>query len=131
MFLDASAMIAIIVREADANALESRLGQAAKVYTSPIAVYETVLGLARIGHISVGAANAMLDEFLQEVRVLVVPISADIGRSALAAFERYGKGRHQAALNMGDCFAYACARSIDVPLLCKGDDFPRTDLALG
>jgi len=130
MFLDASAIIAIIVREADADALGARLGQAATVYTSPIAIYEAVLGLARIGGISIGDAFVMLDKFLEELRVMIMPIHAEIGRGAVAAFERYGRGRHQAALNMGDCFAYACARSIDMPILCKGNDFPQTDVTL-
>jgi ribonuclease VapC len=131
MFLDASAIIAIIVREADADTLGARLARAASVYTSPIAVYEAVLGLARIGAISIGDARAVLDRFLEEVRALIVPIDTEIGRAAVQAFERYGKGRHQAALNMGDCFAYACACGIDVPLLCKGNDFPQTDVTLG
>ena len=129
MFLDASAMIAIIVREPDAEALASRLGQAADVHTSPIAVYETVLGLARIGAMSVRDAKATLDGFLEQVRALITQIDAEIGRAAIAAFERYGKGRHQAALNMGDCFAYACAQALDLPLLYKGNDFPQTDIA--
>lgn len=131
MFLDASAIIAIIVREPDGEAIGGRLGQAAVVYTSAIAVYETVLGLARIGDISIGDASVMVDDFLEEVRAVPVPIDAEMGRLAIAAFERYGRGRHQAALNMGDCFAYACARSMNVPLLCKGNDFPRTDVILG
>lgn len=53
----------------------------------------------------------MVDDFLAEVRAVPVPIDAEMGRIAIAAFERCGKGRHQAALNMGDCFAYA-ARSM-------------------
>lgn len=57
-------------------------------------------------------------------------IAIEIGGGAVSAFERFGKGRHRAALNMGDCFAYACARSADVPLLFKGNDFPRTDIAV-
>ena len=60
----------------------------------------------------------------------MVPITAEIGRGALSAFERYGTGRHPAALNMGDCFAYACARQLDMPLLFKGDDFPLTDITV-
>jgi len=47
---------------------------------------------------------------------------------AINAFDRYGKSRHPAALNFGDCFAYACARHAGVPLLYKGDDFPQTDI---
>jgi ribonuclease VapC len=59
----------------------------------------------------------------------VVPLTDEIGRVALDAFDRYGKGRgHPAQLNMGDCFAYACARVEGAPLLYKGDDFGRTDI---
>jgi ribonuclease VapC len=56
-----------------------------------------------------------------------MPIDAELGQMAIDAFERFGKGRHPAALNLGDCFAYACARRLDTALLCKGSDFPRTD----
>jgi ribonuclease VapC len=130
MFLDASAAIAIIAREGDAAALAGRLRQANEVHTSPIAVYETVLGLARLGRTSIQEAQAVLDRFLGEIRAQIMPITAEIGRSALSAFERYGRGRHPAALNMGDCFAYACARQLDIPLLFKGDDFPLTDITI-
>jgi ribonuclease VapC len=130
MFLDASAVIAIIARESDAAALAGRLRQANEVHTSPIAVYEAVLGLVRIGNTPIGDAQAVLDRFLEEMRAQIMPITAEIGRVALTAFERYGRGRHPAGLNMGDCFAYACARALDIPLLCKGDDFPLTDITL-
>jgi ribonuclease VapC len=130
MFLDASAAIAIIAREGDAAALAGRLRQANEVHTSPIAVYETVLGLARLGQISIQEAQAVLDRFLREIRAQNMPITVEIGRNALSAFERYGRGRHPAALNMGDCFAYACARQLDIPLLFKGDDFPLTDITI-
>jgi ribonuclease VapC len=130
MFLDASAAIAIIAREGDAAALAGRLRQANEVHTSPIAVYETVLGLARLGQTSIQEAQAVLDRFLGEIRAQIMPITAEIGRNALSAFERYGRGRHPAALNMGDCFAYACARQVDIPLLFKGDDFPLTDITI-
>jgi ribonuclease VapC len=53
---------------------------------------------------------------------------AEARTTALDAFERFGKGRHPAALNLGDCFAYACARLAGAPLLYKGDDFPQTDI---
>jgi ribonuclease VapC len=124
-------MIAIIVGETDAASLAARLGQAAQVSTSPIAVYEAVLGLARIGNTSIADATSVLDRFLVEVEAVIVPIDAACGRAAIAAFDRFGKRRHAAALNLGDCFAYACARALDVPILCKGNDFPQTDVALG
>lgn len=130
MFLDASAIIAILGRESDAASLAARLGQAAKVYVSPIVLYEAVLGLARIGNMSLADAETVLRRFLDEVDVETVPIDAALGRSALAAFDRFGKGRHRAGLNLGDCFAYACARGVDVPLLFKGGEFPQTDIAV-
>lgn len=129
MFLDASAMVAIVARESDADTLAARLNQAAEVYTSPLAIYESVLGVARRGNMSIPEATTLLDHFLEQVAVRVTPITAEIGRAAVTAFERYGKGRHPAALNMGDCFAYACARGLDRPLLFKGEDFPQTDIA--
>jgi ribonuclease VapC len=130
MFLDASAVIAIIVGEADAASLAARLGQAQQVITSPIAAYETALGLSRVGNISIADALSVLDSFLGEVGATLVPVDASCGRAALEAFDRFGKGHHPAALNLGDCFAYACAQQHQVPLLCKGEDFPQTDITL-
>lgn len=130
MFLDASAMVAILVEEDDAATLMNRLQQAAEVYTSPIAIYEATLGVVRARNIPVHAAEAILDRFVAEAAVRVIPITAEIGRAAVAAFARYGRGRHPAALNMGDCFAYASARSLGWPLLFKGDDFSQTDIAV-
>jgi ribonuclease VapC len=131
MFLDASAMTAVIVREDDGPALAARLAQAGSVHTSPIAIYEAVLAVARIRNTSAAGAQRIVDRFLSVARAEIVPITAEIGRGAVEAFERYGRGRHAARLNMGDCFAYACARSLDVPLLFKGDDFSQTDIAVG
>jgi ribonuclease VapC len=130
MFLDASAMVAILVEESDAASLTKRLEQSERPCTSPIAVYEAVAGVARVRSVTIRAAEAILDRFFDAARVQIVPITAEIGRGALSAFERYGRGRHPAALSMGDCFAYACARELDIPLLFKGDDFPLTDITI-
>jgi ribonuclease VapC len=107
-----------------------RLEQAAERRTSPIAIYEAVVGIARVCNVSIADAETVLDRFLEQTTIRVVPITAEIGRGALAAFQRYGRGRHPAALNMGDCFAYACARELELPILFKGEDFPLTDLAI-
>ncbi len=131
MFVDASAIVAILVGEGDGPALEARLDQPGAVFTSPIAIYEAVLGIVRILNVSVPVAQAEVDNFVGEAGAQVVSITAEIGRGAIRAFERFGRGRHPARLNMGDCFAYACARSLDVPLLFKGDDFSQTDIAVG
>lgn len=129
MFLDASAIIAILAREADAAALTARLEQAERISTSPVAVYETVLGLARIGNLGLSDAQSLLDRFLEETGAQIVPITNETARRALHAFDRFGKGRHSAGLNMGDCFAYACVEQLRAPLLYKGDDFPLTDVS--
>jgi ribonuclease VapC len=129
MFLDASAIVAIIAHEADAELLVGRLGEAFTTYTSPIAVYEAMLDLARAGGMSIDNASSLLDDFLHQASVRTVPITSETGRTAVAAFDRYGRGRHPAALNTGDCFAYACARELGVPLLYKGNDFAQTDIA--
>ena len=130
MFVDASAIIAILVEESGGAALARRLEQAAGRRTSPIAIYEAVVGIARICNVSIADAEAVLDRFLEQTTMRVVPITAEIGRGALAAFRRYGRGSHPAALNMGDCFAYACARELGLPILFKGEDFPLTDVAI-
>jgi ribonuclease VapC len=130
MFRDASAMIAILASEDDAASLAARLRQAQEVHTSAVAIYETVVGLARIGNAAMDATSAMVEAFLHEIKAQIVPIDGMTAREALAAFSRFGRGRHAAALNMGDCFAYACTHQLATNLLCKGNDFPRTDVEL-
>jgi ribonuclease VapC len=118
------------VRESDAAALAGQLCQANEVHTSPIAIYQAVLGLARLGNTSIQEAEAVLERFREEVQAQTMSISAEVDLSAIAAFDRFRKGRHPAGLNMGDCFACACANELDVPLLFKGDDFPLTDITI-
>ena len=130
MFIDASAMIAIIASEDDASSLAARLGQAREVQTSAVAVWEAVLGLARVLNITLDSATGLVDRLLRDANATVMPIDRETGLGALLAFARYGKGRHPAALNMGDCFAYACAHQLATTLLCKGNDFPQTDIEL-
>lgn len=129
MFVDASALVAILGEEADGLELAGRVHRAAHVHTSAIALYEAVVGLARAKRITIAEAQIALDQFIALSGAQIVPITAETGRAALAAFDRFGRGRHPARLNMGDCFAYACARGLGVPLLFKGDDFSQTDIA--
>jgi ribonuclease VapC len=95
-----------------------------------MAIFEAAAGLARIANGPVTDALALVDRFLSEISATVVAIDRDTGFAAVAAFDRFGKGRHAAGLNMGDCFAYACAKQLNASLLCKGNDFPRTDIGL-
>jgi ribonuclease VapC len=129
MFVDASAIVAILNREPEADIFAEAIEQNAGGLTSAIAVYEATLALCRIRHVTIEEAAADVHEFMSVAGVQHMPITATETRTALAAFARYGKGRgHPARLNMGDCFAYAMARNLGVPLLFKGDDFPRTDI---
>lgn len=130
MFVDASALTAIILGEVDAEAIEERLLEATTPrITSPLAIFETVLATAPKLRLALPAAETVVTEYL-EIWIAIVPITAEIGRVALAARARYGKGTGSPArLNLGDCFAYACAKAHGVPLLYKGDDFVHTDLA--
>lgn len=130
MFVDASAIVAILTREADADALADALDGATAPITSPIAIFEATLGLCRKRKASVAAAEADLRAFLEIAGISCVAITPDDATTALAAFARFGKGRgHPAQLNLGDCFAYAVARNHGMPVLFTGADFSETDIA--
>jgi ribonuclease VapC len=132
MFLDASAIVAIVVPEPDGRALSQALERDPDPITSPIAVFEAVTAVRRLKGTSIATALADVRSFLDVTGTRIVPITPDDGEQALQAYARYGKGQgHPAQLNMGDCFAYAMARSHDTALLYKGDDFARTDIPRG
>lgn len=123
MFVDASVIVAILAGESDAKTFEARINRAKKLFVSPIAIYEAALGLSRAADIKLEDAQTAVDRFIAETQATIVPVDEAIGAHALLAFSRFGKGRSPAKLNMGDCFAYACAKKLAVPLLFKGDDF--------
>ncbi len=128
MFVDASAFVAILASEEGADRLLERLQQADARHTSPMVVWEASLALARHRKIAPADALKLVTDFLNLLTVTVEPVDQGIGELAVIAYQRYGKGRHPAGLNFGDCFAYACARRLAMPLLYKGDDFSRTDI---
>lgn len=129
MFLDASAIVAILKMEPGHDGLIDRMDVAAHLITSGIAVMEAVLALHRIDRVPILVANATVKDFLAAAHVALVPLAETETQEAVAAYDRYGKGQgHPAQLNLGDCFAYACARTHAVPLLFIGDDFPQTDI---
>ena len=132
MFVDASALVAMMTDEADAAALASRLAATGgKPITSPIAVFETAVAVSRVLALDVDVAQDAVARFLDLMGINVLSMPASAGSLALDAFARYGKGRgHPAQLNMGDCFAYACARYYRSPLLFKGEDFVHTDITV-
>ena len=128
MFVDASALTAILVGEGDAAELLARLQSRDKRVTSPLAVWETAIAVARVLGLEIEEAHRAVEEFMELAVIEVVAVSAESRAAAIAAYARYGKSRHPAALNFGDCFAYACSRQERVPLLYKGSDFAQTDI---
>ena len=129
MSVDASAIVAILTREPEADALADVLEGNPSPVTSPIAIFAAVQGICRKRHASVEEAEQDIGEFLELARVRTFPITDKETHSALAAFSRYGKGRgHPAQLNLGDCFAYARAKNAQATLLFKGEDFDKTDI---
>lgn len=128
MFIDASALTAILTDEGDARVFAARLTQTRRRITSPLAVWETVVAVARQLNLPLADARDAVRAYLDLAEIQVLAVPAEALDDALDAFGRYGKGRHPAALNFGDCFAYACARYFDAPLLYKGEDFSQTDI---
>lgn len=129
IFADASALIAIITGESEADRLADVLEDDRERLCSALAVWETVAGLCRSYTFSVAAARIRVQQFLDTCGFAFVEIGRRESDIATDAYAQFGKGRHAAALNMGDCFAYACAKSNGAKLLYKGDDFAKTDLA--
>ena len=127
--VDASAIVAVLTREPDADLLLSTLETAGPAETTPVAVYEAVLGVSRKRQRSVAEAEAHVRDFLEAAGVSVQPIQPETAHVALEAFARYGKGRgHPARLNLGDCFIYAQAKVGGASLLYEGEDFSKTDI---
>ena len=125
MILDTSAILAVFLKEPGFEVIVDRLAAEDEVGIGAPTLAETGIVLdARFG----AAAAGWLSQFLAEFRVSAIPFGADHWREAVAAYARFGRGRHPAALNFGDCLSYAVARLAGEPLLCVGEDFTRTDV---
>ncbi|GGN01259.1 ribonuclease VapC [Thermus composti] len=126
MFVDASALLAILLREPDypiyLEAIEKNPG--AKVGAPTLA--EAAIAFGR----KVGFEHVhLVEDLVRFLGLEIVPFTESHFREAVRAYARYGKGRHPARLNLGDCLSYALARAEGEPLLYKGQDFDQTDLA--
>ncbi|PXA97492.1 hypothetical protein DMC47_13520 [Nostoc sp. 3335mG] len=128
LFVDASALVSILTDEPDAASLADRMADDGHLLSSAIAVWETTMAIARSRKCQPSEALAIVELFCRDMDINLTTIGPSESTIAVEAFTRYGKGRHEAKLNMGDCFAYACARTNNATLLYKGDDFARTDL---
>ena len=125
MVIDSSALLAVFLAEPERKDLLDRILQAETRRISAANVLETGIVLeARKGE----AAGREFDLFVVRTNLEVVPVDAEQVEVARSAWRKYGKGHHPAALNFGDCLAYALAKFSSEPLLAKGDDFARTDI---
>lgn len=125
MILDSSALVSVLLREADFLEFLSRMDRAPLIGVGAPTLAETAIVLAaRLGR----DARPLITRLLRRCEIDVIPFHAGHYEIAVDAFLRFGKGRHPAALNFGDCLAYAVARVAGAPLLCKGGDFAITDL---
>lgn len=113
--------------EPHANAIAAALAAAAKRIMSAATLVETAIVIeARKGP----AGAAELDAMIARLSIEIAPVTEEQALTARLAWRRFGKGRHAAGLNFGDCFAYALSRTADAPLLAAGNDFPKTDIEL-
>ena len=127
MIIDSSAIIAVIGREPGYEAIVRQLAMSpATRIGAPTQLESGIVLTARFGP----RGKTALARLLQESQITTVAFTERHVAEALEAFSRFGKGRHPAALNFGDCCSYATARLAREPLLCVGDDFPQTDLDL-
>ena len=130
LFIDASAIVAMLVQEPDALDLADQLDHPGNLLWSPIVQWETIAALTRIRSYDPFEARSELHEFSRQWKLKLVKIGEWESEMAFQAFRLYGRGSgHPAKLNMGDCFAYGCAKANQAVLLYKGDDFSKTDLA--
>jgi ribonuclease VapC len=127
LIVDTSALVAILFREEGFARLLERLGEGPRPGIGPPTLLEARIVLsARMGP----AGSTLLARLVDSSSLETIPYTEDHADAALEAFLRFGKGRHPAALNFGDCMSYATARVAREPLLCVGGDFAQTDLEL-
>lgn len=126
MVIDTSALLAILKAEPEALAVISALGRPGAKWISTATLLETRVVIDRqVGE----AGQAELERLLATAAITPVPLEAAHVHWALEGWRRFGKGRHPAALNFGDCFSYGLARALEAQLLFIGADFAATDLA--
>ena len=125
--VDTSALMSVLLGEADAEAQATRLADhVGELVISTASLVEVGI-VARAKRGAEGVRD--LDRLLSALGMEEIPVSGDHARAAIEAWTRFGKGRHPAALNYGDCFSYALATCLGAPLLFKGRDFSQTDIA--
>jgi len=125
MIVDTSALVAIVIEEPGYERLLEKANTAnVTLVGAPLAFEAAMVLSARVGR----DARSTLHGLLRSISAEIVPFSEEHYEAAISAFLRYGKGRHPAGLNFGDCMSYAFARMSGLPLLYIGDDFSKTDI---
>ncbi len=125
MVIDTSALLAILQDEPERRVFNEAIEAADRRLVSAATYVECSMILeSRHG----AEAVRDLDHFIARAQITIAPVDTEQARLARDAFRKYGKGRHRAGLNHGDCFSYALSRALDEPLLFKGNDFPHTDI---
>jgi ribonuclease VapC len=127
MVIDTSALAAIFFHEPERDAFRNAIVAASSRLISAATVLEA--GMVIEGRRG-GGAGREFDLFIVRAQLKIVPIDAELADLARSAWRKYGKGRHPAGLNFGDCFSYALAKSSGEPLLAKGTDFASTDVLI-
>lgn len=127
MVIDTSSLIAILDGESERRAFIEMIEAADSRHMSLATFLESSI-VIEARHGAEGLRD--LDRFTTRAEIELMAVDVEQGQIARGAFSRFGKGRHRAALNYGDCFSYALAIFLGEPLLCKGDDFIHTDLSL-
>lgn len=125
MVVDTSALLAVLLLEEDATAYAEALGAATELrMAAPTWLETAMVATVRCGD----AGYRELASFIDDLRIEIVPTDQLLAERAFAGWRRYGKGRHPAGLNYGDCFSYALAKQRNERLLFKGNDFSLTDV---
>ena len=125
MVIDTSALVAILQDEPERRAFNEAIEAAESCAMSVASLVETSMIIeSRYGP----DGTRSLDLYISKAQIKLVSVDADQAYTARDAFRNYGKGRHRAGLNFGDCFSYALAKALDEPLLFKGTDFTLTDI---
>jgi ribonuclease VapC len=127
MVIDTSALLAILQDEPERRAFNEAIAAAETRLLSAASFVETSI-VIESRYAAEGVRD--LDALIAKAAIVLVPVDADQARIARTAFSQFGKGRHPAGLNYGDCFSYALAKALGEPLLCKGGDFAQTDIAI-
>ena len=125
MIIDTSALLAILYQEEDAEWFVTTLVTASARRMSAASFLEAAINVDAHGDLE---ASRQLDHFVRQAAIEIVPVTLEHAQIARQAYLDFGKGRHKAALNFRDCFAYALARATGEPLLFKGEGFPNTDI---